>query len=110
MAEDVRVAAKAYALLHIPDKNGTVKYNELQQIEASAGIHDPLLDEATPPQEAFFVFDLYWRTFRSVGVSYSEILAWKEITGQSIETWEVDLLFMIHNTVEHTIYERDIKK
>lgn len=106
----MKVSAEAHAKLFIPDKNGMILYNELKHIEASHGIHDPLLDEAQPPEEAFFVWSLYWEKLRGTGFSMTEIRAWEEITGMHLELWELDLLFIIHRTAENTVYERDYKK
>lgn len=110
LAEDVRFSAEAYAFLYIPDKNGVVQFNELTQIEASHGIRDPRLDEGTPPEEASFAFSLYWEKLRGTSVTFTEIKAWQDVTGFTLETWEVDLLFIIHTTVERFLYDRDYSK
>jgi len=110
LAEDVKHSAETYAYLYIPDKNGKTQFTELTNIEASHGIRDPRLDEGTPPEEASFVFQLYWEKLRGTGMTFVEIKAWQDLTGFKLETWEIDLLFVIHNAVERFIYERDYAK
>ena len=64
-----------------------------------------MLDKGTPPEEAQFVFDLYWSKFRAVGLTFQEIYAYQEVTGIRLASWEVELLFVIHNAAEKYINE-----
>ncbi len=99
MAEDTKASAEAFAEIHIPNKQGVVKYEHLKMI-ASKGKHVPLFDQAEPPEEASFVFRLYWEKFMGTGLTYTELKAYEDVEGIKLYSWEVDLLFMIHNTVE----------
>lgn len=105
MAEEVETSARTFTKLYFPDKNGIRWYDELSFLEASKGIRDPRLDEAVPPEEASFVFNLYWHRFRTTGLSYTEIKAYQEISGIVLEQWDIELLFLIHNTAEKTLSE-----
>ena len=74
-------------------------------MEKAKGIRDPQLDAMIPPIETEHVTFLYWNRFRSTGISYQELKAFEEIEGYSLEPWEIDLLFTLHNVVEGTINE-----
>ena len=92
--------------MYIPDKNGKVLKEELEQIEKMSNIRDPRLDELDPPEEAELVFRLYWERFRGNPITYSEIKAYQEVTGIRLEPWEIDLLFKIHVTVSQYEYSQ----
>jgi len=104
LAEQVRAAAKAKVYLDYPRKgiSGTWRDDYLG-FEASRGVRHPLLDEAEPPAEAFFVWDLYWTRLRVSGFSLQELQAYQEITGEKLTTWELDLLYILHSVVESEI-------
>jgi len=91
--------------LFIPDKNGVVLYNELIHIEKQHKVRDKRLDNTDPPEEAKYIFDLYWSKFRGTEITFQEIKAFEEVMGIKLESWEIDLLFVIHKTVESHIAE-----
>jgi hypothetical protein len=106
MAEEVITSAKTYVKLNRPYKKGSGCLRiDLEYMEDSKGVRDPQLDAAIPPKESFFVWSLYWDKFRTSGLSFSEISAYEQVSGIRLENWEVDLLFIIHNTVEAALAE-----
>ena len=105
MAEDTLTSAKVHTELSYPDKHGTILYKELHALESMKNIRDERLDLAKPPEETAHVFYLYWNRFRGIGLSYQELKAYQELTGEELEQWEIDLLFSIHAKVENTIAE-----
>lgn len=58
-----------------------------------------------PPDEAIFIWNLYWSKFRATGVTFSEIKNYNELYGYELTNWEIEMLFTLHNTVEGTIGE-----
>ena len=56
-----------------------------------------------PPEEARYIFDLYWQKFRGTEVTFQEIKAYEDVMEVKFEPWEIDLLFDIHRTVESHI-------
>lgn len=100
MAEGVKSSALAHMRLYYPRKNGTTEYDDYCQLEASTGKRHPLFDEAEPPEEAIFLWHLYFGSLRESGVSYSELVSYQQTTGIKLNRWEIDLIFLLHSTVE----------
>jgi len=107
MAGQVRAAVIAKVQLDYPRKEvpGTWR-DDYIAYEASKGVRHPLLDEAEPPTEAFFVWDLYWTRLRVTGFSLQELKAYQDISGEELTPWELDLLYIIHSTVEAEIEKK----
>ena len=103
MVEATLVAAKIHTELIYPNASGVVVLNELLFLEKTKNKRDSRLDNMIPPPESANVYYLYWNRFRGSGVTYQEIKAYEEIEGIKLETWEVELLFLLHARVENTI-------
>ncbi len=106
MAERVNNSAKRFVELHYVDKDGNSDYQGLRHMEEVYGVRDSKLDEAIPPDEANFVWSLFFNKMKKSGVSFQEIDAYQRISGVILETWEVDLLYIINAAYDSTIAEK----
>jgi len=86
--------------LYYPRKNGTTEYDDYCQLEASTGTRHALFDEAEPPVKAIFLWNLYFGSMRDSGVTYSELVSYQTLTGKKLENWEIEMIFILHRTVE----------
>lgn len=110
MAEEVRSSANAFTKIHLPrETDGGTIYGD-QAVLSRHGKEHPLIKKAEPPSEAFFVWDLYWKRFRSSGLSFTELKAYQDVYGIKLALWQIDLLYIIHAEVEKVMNEENQKK
>lgn len=92
--------------LYYPRKDGTTEYSDSFQYTQSTGKEYPLLKEAIPPYEASFIWSLYFEKLRVSSFSYAEIEAYQKVSNVTLTNWEIDLLFIIHSSVEAFISDK----
>lgn len=86
--------------LAIPDKDGVPEREHLRQVERQTGrVPLPLISPEFP-LEIQYLWSLFLELSgtRSQGhsgplpISYQEILAWRELTGNEISPWEIEVI------------------
>lgn len=94
-----------------PRKDGSILLDHLLHIEQTTGRRDRLLDKLNPPECYADIWRIYWRIRRSDSFSFNEILAYKQLTGEVIERFEVDELLRIDAFIEHRLsFHKNSKK
>ncbi len=89
--------------LHYKGKNGTSEYEGYMHMFETYGTRYPRMDEGVPPVEVHWIWTLYFDKLRTAGMTLTEVVAYQELYGIVLETWEIDILFIIHSVVESTL-------
>ena len=100
LASSTRDAAEAFAKIHDVRQDGGSIFKDNPVYKKAMGKDHPLIKKMRPPSGAIFIWDLYFNKLRGSGVSSVEIKAYEDLYGVNLATWEIDLIFIIHNAVE----------
>ncbi len=75
-------------------------------MEEAHGYTDPRMYDGTPPDEALWAWSVYFDKLRVSGFSLEGIVAYQQLSGITLASWEVELLFIIHTAVEGVLAKK----
>lgn len=85
-------------LLLLPPKNAksdTSLQEYLELLEERTGKRDKRLDAARVPEELEHLWGIFWAMYESKPISFSEMRAREELTGEKLTPWEAETLRMM---------------
>ena len=103
MTETLLVAVGCKIKLDYPKKKGVTLRKELEQVERTSGVHDPILDSVEVPIEGEFLWGVFWAL--TGRLSYTELQAYCQLTNMSLNLWEINTLMLMESTAMKAITE-----